>query len=705
MKTLRGKSCIPRWLCIPAVVAGIAAPNTAQAQTTVTSTGIVFNDAALGDKIGINYRRAASTTQAAYDALKLLPLYDFRSIVATPFKPHGQPGIALLDYDRDGDLDMFVTNGPGRPNSLYQNQLEQSGQMTFVDVGVAAGVGATDMDGTGTCFGDIDNDGDEDLLVLGRMENNRLFQNEGDGSFTEISAQSGVGGGALGHTSCAMGDVNGDGLLDIFVANSFDWSRIEALVTDLFGYNHPNQLYLNQGNNVFQDVSVSSGIRQLGVIPAGNVNSTITWAAALVDYDLDGDVDIIHADDHGGMAPSQFGGVDRGFLQIFKNDGTGNFTNVTAQSGTAAVSTAWMGLAFGDINCDGSMDMFATSIGDYVHPQLVGAPTPVGLGSSMWHFGSPSGFFLRGDFALGDLGAAGATPFGWGAGMADYDNDGFSDIVYYGAMDAGISIFVNNPGTVLHNEGCTGALAWDQPATAPSAERVGRSETHGVALGDLNDDGFMDIVHVAAQVAGPEIPTVPVFNLRGSPFDGFANYIPMYTVIGPDFEAEWGGYDMSDGTLSVELNSATSFNRSVKLTLRGSVGEVANAKANRDGIGAVAFFTPRSGKQAMSPVLGGASHASQHALTRHFGLGQAWSGMAEVLWPGGVRNRLYGVRAGEHVTLPEIPCSFSADWPNRRAYRNCVQSALGELRSAGVISRRERDRLLDSAMRAYRDAH
>ena len=169
-------------------LAAVLAPGVAHA-----ASGIVFNDIAAGDGAGISYRRGPSTTQAIYDALKLLPLNDLRTLLATPMKPHGQPGIALLDYDKDGDLDMYVTNGPGRDNSLYQNQLKQTGQTTFVDRGASAGVGATDMDSTGVCFGDIDNDGDEDLYVLGRMEANRLFRNNGNGSFTNITSTAGVG--------------------------------------------------------------------------------------------------------------------------------------------------------------------------------------------------------------------------------------------------------------------------------------------------------------------------------------------------------------------------------------------------------------------------------------------------------------------------------------------------------------------------------
>jgi len=123
------------------------------------------------------------------------------------------------------------------------------------------------MDATGVCFGDIDNDGFPDLLVLGRNEPNRLFHNQGNGTFVDITAQSGVGGGNLGHTSCAMGDINGDGLLDIVVANTFDWSTGRPIYVDPFAGIQHSQVYRNLGGNRFADVSIESGIQNLALLP------------------------------------------------------------------------------------------------------------------------------------------------------------------------------------------------------------------------------------------------------------------------------------------------------------------------------------------------------------------------------------------------------------------------------------------------------
>ena len=103
----------------------------------------------------------------------------------------------------------------------------------------------------------------------------------------------------------------------------------------------------------------------------------------------------------------------------------------------------------------------------------------------------------------------------------------------------------------------------------------------------------------------------------------------------------------------------------------------------------------------MQPILGGSSYASQDSLTANFGLGNKQKGVVDILWPGGVRNRLYNVRKGQHILFPEIPCSYDGDWANTQAYRSCVRTALHELGVAGILTPAQKAKLFTSAMRAF----
>ena len=704
---MRGFASYVRW----AILAGaVLTPTIASAGEGIVTEGIelakkgggggssagkiVFDDIALTNGAGITYRRAPSTTKANWDAVKIKPFMSRQELNQIPNKWRGSPGVAIGDFDRDGDEDIYVTNGPGRANSLYKNMLSETGTLRFEDVATTAGVDATDMDSTGVCYGDLDNDGDEDIYVLGRMEPNRLFENLGDGTYRNITDAARAGAGIYGHYSCSMGDVNGDGLLDIFVGNLFDQARFDAIYSDYFAWNHPNQLFVNQGNKTFADHSESSGIRKLFNVPPGD--ATITWAVALVDYDQDGDLDIFQADDQGALAPSVFAGVDRGYVQVFRNDGAGRFTNVTQQVGTARQSS-WMGLAFGDLNHDGLMDFFATSTGDYM-VQEFGVPIPPDLATSRWFLGlqTPKGTF--------EPPPAPPSAFGWSAQIFDYDNDGDADVTYYGALNVGPFVSADNPGVILENDGAAN-LTLNLAPTAQTHDKVRRSDCNSMATGDLNNDGYPDIVHVSGHYLDPaKIPLVPMRSKWDSPFDATALVAPTFFAIGP-WEWEWAGQEPDEGMMGVQISDGGTHNNWVKVSVKGTKDLTFLGKNNRDGIGAVVKFTPKGGKPAMSPVLGGSGSAGQHSLVQSFGLGKAKKGTVEVLWPGGVRNRLYDVEEGEHVTIPEIGCSYS-DWRgNRASYLACVNGAVNQLYFRDVITAELAARLRDSARRAYDDSH
>ncbi|MEM7482642.1 MAG: VCBS repeat-containing protein [Acidobacteriota bacterium] len=647
--------------------------------------GVTFQDIAADDGAGITYRRAPSariTQRDAAVALSPIPLADFRDIRTnlTPQKGRGNPGVVLFDFDRDGDEDIYVTNGPGVDNSLYVNQLEETGAVTFVDVGGAAGVGAFGQDSAGACAGDIDNDGDQDLLVLGSGEGSRLFENQSDGTFLDITDLSGVGNVARWSTGCSFGDIDNDGLLDVVVANTYDnWNHRIPVFTigpTYDGMEH-NELYLNLGGNTFEDVSASSGIQNVSNMP----DAAFSWAIAMVDIDLDGDQDIVSADNQGG-AP-QDASEERGYNRIFQNDGTGRFTDITLQVGLD-IFGGWMGLDFGDLNCDGNLDFFSTNLG-YLGPG--GQP-------SRWFFGNDDGTFS--DPGVGDLAM---TPFGWGTSIFDYDNDGDSDIVYHGGVDLFSLIVEDNPGVLLKNDGnCSGTFSWDSGAFA--TEHYKRT-VQGVAVGDLNGDGFEDIVSVSNFDVVEQIFLLfsAVIGPFGSPFDDVAGIELAFSgSSNPGFQT-YTDPTLVDGTLAVEISSGDNGNGWADITTLGTIDLTRKGSVNRDGIGAVVSFTPHGGATALRPIVGGSSYSSQDSLSAHFGMGDARWGTVDVLWPGGVVNRLHYVRPGERIIFPEIPCRF--DEPRFGRYVSCVVRSLVDLRRAGVLDRHEKRRFFKSALWAY----
>jgi len=660
---------------------------------TFSSESVTFTDIAANSSSGIDYQRVESPRISGLHDLQTNGFFFPSGLINNPMKAHGAPGVALLDYDMDGDQDIYVTNGPGVANSLYSNQLQETGELFFIDKAAYAEVALTTKDSSGVCYGDIDNDNDPDILVLSSGDGNTLFKNNGQGKFIDITQKSGIESLNLFSTSCAMGDVNNDGLLDITIANSYsNWNDFAPIFLIEAAYrNQDNQLFVNLGENNFDNRSVDAGITNY---------QGISWAIALVDYDVDGDVDLIVGDDQGGIPGAIDGGIDTGYVRLYNNDGTGHFTDVTIESGTGRYG-AWMGLAFGDFNSDDNMDIFATNVGAFMG-RFMANVTPGDVDVKHWN----SGWFLgnaNGTFTFPNVGKLKTTPFGWGVIAVDYDNDADTDILYHGGMDMGYFVEGSNPGAVLKNDG-TANFSYD--SLALSSTNHNRRNTMGFASGDLNKDGFTDLVSVSSHDWDSRYPLNLVNG--GSPEE------PFYQtgVIWPTFTANdandpfkgffWSGIESTPGSLSVEISNANNNNRSVTVKTKGAVGLVNGAVVNRDGIGAILRFTPKHKKTVMSPVLGGGSYASQDQLAKTFGLGTSYKATIDVTWPGGVNNRLYGAMAGEEILLPEIPCDFKNQNHAFREYLHCVGSALRQLKLSGTInSNREIRRLFFSALMAY----
>jgi len=644
---------------------------------------VTFHDIVVGGGSGIAFSHSPSADQAVADAFQALGTVTMNDFPPNyPIKGHGAPGVALADFDGDGDLDIYVTNGVNADNSLFSNQLVETGHLTFVDVAPAAGVTATLQDSSGVCAGDIDNDGDVDLYVLGRRESNRLFENLG-GTFQEITAASGAGAGVRNSTSCSFGDVDGDGLLDLVVANNFDMSNALPIFVVPFALNDPNQLFLNQGSNFFlEDFGSEVAAAQ-----------EITWAIAMVDLDQDGDIDIVSANDNAGIpqtAVDPVNGIDRGYVRWLENDGHGSFTDRTSLAGLDKAGD-WMGLAFADLDHDGRLDIYGANTGDYFE-QFFGLPVPLGIQTTRW-------FLQRSGGVFDDPGVGGlvASPFGWGTAAFDYDNDGDSDLVTYGGLEAGPFIESTNPGCLLNNDG-SAHFSLDGAAQGSGADHSLRVE-HGLAVGDLDLDGFPDIVSVSSH--NLPAPPLPMGIAYGSVFDATAGFFPTFAPGPAPGTLIYTGVQYPHGNLAVEINSGGNGNRSISVDTLGTIGLVDDGVVNRDGVGAVVSVTPHRGSTAILPVVAGSSYASQHSLELTFGLGKARRGTVDVLWPGGVRNRLYNVRAGERVVFPEIPCDFADNSQRVFQYVVCVHDALRDLQQAGVVGPRDRARFLSSALRAF----
>lgn len=316
-------------------------------------------------------------------------------------------GLALFDYDGDGLTDIYFLNGaplrgttmtsPPR-NALYRN----NGDWTFTDVTERAGVGDRGH-GLGVVVGDYDHDGDLDLF-LNNFGPNVFYRNEGDGTFSDVTRQLQLeGGGHFGAGACFL-DLEGDGDLDLYVANyvAFSYARHAQLMPTAFPYPPgpmdfppvPDTLFRNNGDGSFSDASVASGIGTL----AGPSMGVICG-----DWDDDGDTDIFVCND----AAANF---------HFVNDGRGHFQESGVLSGLAynlhGHANGSMGAECGDVDLDGRLDLFMT---DYTGEMPV-------------LYRNAGGGFFDDVTSSARLGRAAYTHTKWGSGLVDFDNDGDLDL-------------------------------------------------------------------------------------------------------------------------------------------------------------------------------------------------------------------------------------------------------------------------------------
>ena len=395
-------------------------------------------------------------------------------------------GLALFDFDRDGDVDIYFLNGAplkgtkvdvAPRNRLYRND----GKWIFTDVTEQAGVGNTGF-GLGVTVGDYDNDGDLDLYV-NNYGPNCLYRNNGDGTFTDVTARAGVANGHKVGAGANFLDMDKDGDLDLFVANYLDFTYKNHVVRFSNGipkYAGPtdfppttNNLYRNNGDGTFTDVSLNAGLADLQGWGMGSV---------CADYDSDGDTDIFLAND-----------VYANFL--FENDGTGRFTERGLLAGLAydlhGDDQGSMGIDCADYDNDGRLDFYQTS---YAR-------------ESTTLYRNFDGEMFE-DVTTVTGAGAGTRPYvTWGTGMVDFDNDGDRDIfVATGHLQDNIELYDNTTTTRTVNLLFmnTGNGKFKNISAQGGDGMLVTRRSRGAAFDDLDNDGDIDVVILNAR-QGPTL--------------------------------------------------------------------------------------------------------------------------------------------------------------------------------------------------------
>ena len=492
-------------------------------------------------------------------------------------------GCAFLDYDNDGWQDILLVNSMDWPenkkrrsySALYHNNKDG----TFTDVTAQAGLGL-EMYGIGAAIADYDNDGNVDIYIT-NVGQNRLFRNLGGGKFVDVTARAGVGDPGFS-TAAAWFDYDNDGRLDLFVGNYVEWSPETDQNCTLDGKNksyctpqtykgQSATLYHNRGNGTFENVTARAGMND----PAGK-----TLGVALLDYDDDGWMDLFVAND---TEPNK----------LYRNNRNGTFTD------NAIIA----GVAFSE---------------------------------------------------------AGTARAGMGVDAADYDGSGRQSVV--------IGNFTNESIALYHNDG-TGLFTDDAPASG-IGKMSSQSLTFACFFFDYNLDGLLDIFAANGHVSDDISVVQPTVKYAQPPHlfqnKGRKKFEEVTAKLGRALNraivgrgAAYGDID-NDGDLDLLL---TTNNGPARLLRNNNANQndllrvrTVGARANRDGVGAKVVVKTSKGRSIFAMVRTGSSYCSQAEMPLTFGLGKPEEGVTlslEINWPGGQKDRITDLKPNQSITVQE----------------------------------------------------